>query len=88
MSHLNLAYHPCGVHPAGDIHRVAPDIVLGLLGSDDAGDNRSNVNSDSDLEVVEGVFIHVIELFPYSDGVARHCLHMVVVDGGALISET
>ena len=88
FSHLDLAYHPSRVHSAGDIHRIAPDIVLGLLGSDDPRDNWSNVDSDSDLEIVERMLIDVVELFPYSDGIAGHRLHVVVVDGGALVGQT
>ena len=88
MSHLDLSYHPCGVHSAGNVHGITPDIVLGLLGSDDPGDNWSNVDSDSDLEIVERMLIDVVELFPYSDGIARHRLHVIVVNGGALVGKT
>ena len=88
MSHLDLPYHPCGVHSAGNIHRVAPDVVLGLLGSDDPRDYWSNVDSDSDLEIVERMLIDVVELFPYSDGIAGHRLHVIVVNGGALVGKT
>ena len=88
LLYLDLANHAGGVHPAGHVDGVPPDVVLGLLGSDDPGHDGTNVDSDSDLEIVERVLINVVELFPYSDRVARHCLHVIIADRGALISET
>lgn len=44
-SHLDFSQNSGAVHPAGYIHRVAPDVVLRLLGSDDSGYYWTVVNT-------------------------------------------
>ena len=71
---------PGGVHPAGHIDGIAPDVILRLLGSDDPGHNGAHVDPDPDLEVVEGMFVDVVELVPDPQGVHGHGLHVLVVN--------
>ena len=44
-AYLDLAQLSGAFHPAGHVHRVAPDIVLRLPGSNHAGDHRPVVNT-------------------------------------------
>ena len=59
---LYFADDPSAIHPAGHVDGVAPDVVLRLLGPDDAGHYGTDVDADPDLEVVEGVLVDVVEL--------------------------
>ena len=43
-AYLDLAQLSGALHPAGHVHRVAPDIVLRLPGSDHTGDHRAMVD--------------------------------------------
>ena len=85
--YLNLPNDAGGVHPAGDIDSVAPDVVLRLLGADDPGHDGTDVDADADLEVVEGVLIDVVELVPDPQRVGGHRLDVAVVESGGLISQ-
>ena len=51
-----------GVHATGDVDGVAPDVVLGLAGADDAGDDGSDVHADADGEVVVRVLVDAEQL--------------------------
>jgi len=42
---LSVIRKSSGVHPARDVHRVAPDIVLGLSRADHACHYRADVNT-------------------------------------------
>lgn len=41
LGNLDLAAHAGAVHPAGQIHRLPPDVVLRLLGTDHACHHRA-----------------------------------------------
>ena len=47
-AYLDLAQLSGALHPTGHVHRVAPDVVLRLPGSDHAGDHRAVVDTCSD----------------------------------------
>lgn len=57
---------PSRVHATGDIYCVTPDVILGLAGSDDSGNNRADVDPDPDHEVVVGVIVDVLELLTHA----------------------
>ena len=88
VAHLYFPYHPGGVHPAGHIDGIAPDVILRLLGPDDPSHDGAHVDPDPDLEVVEGMFVDVVELVPDPQSVHGHGLHVLVVNRGGLICQT
>ena len=47
---LDAARRTLGLHPARDVHRVAPEVVQEPLPADDASDDRARVHPDSELE--------------------------------------
>ena len=52
-----------GIHAGGNIHRVAPNVVLRLLGTDHSGNDWTHVQADAQHEIVVGIFINVGQLF-------------------------
>jgi hypothetical protein len=85
--YLYLSDDTGGVHPARHVHRVAPDVVLRLLGPDDAGHDGPHIDADSDFEVVKRVLVDVVELLTYSQRVLGHGVHVHVVHYRCLISQ-
>jgi hypothetical protein len=55
-----------GVHTTGNIDRVTPDVVLRFASSDDSGNDRTDVDSDPDHEVVVRVVVDVLELLAHA----------------------
>ncbi|KFP87891.1 hypothetical protein N311_06931, partial [Apaloderma vittatum] len=51
LTHLYTALDAGGVHPAGDVHRVPPDVVEQLGGADDAGGEGPVVKADPQLKI-------------------------------------
>ena len=87
LTNLYLSNDSGWIHSAGNIDRIAPDIIQRLLGTDHSSDNGSDVDTNPDLEVVEAVLIDIVELFSDSQRVHSHGLHVHVVNGRGLISE-
>src|SRR5918994_646486 len=50
LGDLDAAGHPAGLHAAGGVHGVAPQVVAELVGADDPGHHRPAVDTDADLE--------------------------------------
>ena len=50
LGYLDGTGHSVRFHSAGCVDRIAPQVVDELLVSDHAGDDRSDVHSDADLE--------------------------------------
>lgn len=44
-TYLNVAHDPCGLHPAGYVDCVAPDVIVRFPGSDDPRQNPSFVHA-------------------------------------------
>ena len=57
-----MTQHSGGVHPAGLVDRVAPDVEDRLGGPDDPADQRPHRHSYPEHEVVEGVLVDVVQL--------------------------
>ncbi|KFV67418.1 hypothetical protein N307_13276, partial [Dryobates pubescens] len=51
LTHLYATLDAGGVHPAGDVHGVPPDVVQQLGGADDPGGEGAVVEADPKLEV-------------------------------------
>lgn len=47
-SYLDLAQLAGALHPAGHVHRVAPDVILGFPGADDSSDHWAVVDTCSE----------------------------------------
>ena len=62
LAYLNVAQDTSGVHPAGLVHSVSPDIKDGLGGPNDPADQGPRGHSDPQHEVVEGVLVDVVQL--------------------------
>ena len=60
--YLNVAQYPCRVHPTGFIDRVAPDVKHRFGGPNDPTDQGTGGHAYPQHEVVEGVFIDVVQL--------------------------
>ena len=62
LPYLNVAQDPCRVHPTGFVDRVAPDVKHRFGGPNDPTDQGSGRHAYPQHEVVEGVFIDVVQL--------------------------
>ena len=51
--YLNLSNDAGGVHAAGHVDSIAPNIILRLLCPDHPSDDRSEVDPDTDFEIIE-----------------------------------
>ncbi|KFQ24967.1 hypothetical protein N331_10230, partial [Merops nubicus] len=51
LTHLDAALDAGGVHPAGDVHSVTPDVIQQLGGADDPGGEGAVVKADPKLEI-------------------------------------
>ncbi|RLW01446.1 hypothetical protein DV515_00008045 [Chloebia gouldiae] len=51
LTHLDAALDAGGVHPAGDVHRVPPDVIQQLGGADDPGREGAVVKADAEFKV-------------------------------------
>ena len=47
---MDLPWKALGFHPAGDVHRISPQVVHELLMSDYPADHRSRIDSDAELD--------------------------------------
>lgn len=55
LGDLDLAADAGAVHAAGQVHRLAPDVVLRLLGADDAGHHRAVGHTWREMVIAEVV---------------------------------
>ena len=60
--HLNVSQHSSGVHPAGLVDCVPPDVEHGLGGPNDPADQGTRGHADPQHEVVERVLVDVLQL--------------------------
>src|SRR5258708_28502677 len=49
--HLNRAAHAMRLHPAGDIHCIAPHVVGKLAGADHSGNDRAGINPNAEAHL-------------------------------------
>ena len=77
FKYLRVIRQPGGVHPAGHVDRVAPDVVLRLPGADDSGHDGADVDADPDREAVVGVVVDVLQLLPHPEDVLDELGHVV-----------
>ena len=71
LSDLGVVGQPGGVHPAGHVDCVAPDVVLRLPGPDDPGHHGADVHPDPEHEVVVAVLVEAGQLLPHGEDVLR-----------------
>ena len=62
LHYLDMSQDPCRVHPTGLVDRVAPDIKDRFGGPNDPTDEGSGGHAYPQHEVVEGVFVDVVQL--------------------------
>ena len=67
-THLNLSHLSSGLHPAGNVDGVAPDVVLRLLCAHHAGHHAALVQASPELEPLEAVPVDVFQKGPQLDG--------------------
>ena len=73
-----MTQHSGGVHPAGLVDRVAPDVEDRLGGADDPADQRPHRHSYPEHEVVEGVLVDVVQLVVELGGKVNEVAEMIV----------
>ena len=73
-----MTQHSGGVHPAGLVDRVAPDVEDRLGGADDPTDQRPHRHSYPEHEVVEGVLVDVVQLVVELGGKVNEVAEMIV----------
>lgn len=66
---LSLIGQASRVHSRSHIHRVTPDVVLRLPGSNDSGHDGANVDANPQHKVVVRVFIDQLKLFTHAKDV-------------------
>ena len=59
--HLYPSHLPRGLHPAGHVDRVPPDVVLRLLRAHYPGHDAALVEAGAELEPLEGVAVDVLQ---------------------------
>ncbi len=59
MGDLDLSGNAVGLHAAGHVHRVAPDIVVKFLPPNHASDHRTGTNTDTKAQLPSVVLILV-----------------------------
>ena len=69
LGDLGVVGQPGGVHPAGHVDGVAPDVVLRLPRPDDPRHHRPNVHPDPEHEVVVAVLVEAGQLLPHGEDV-------------------
>lgn len=77
--YLNLAHDTCGIHSRSLVHRVAPYIENWLSRPDDTADQRTAAYSDSEIEVVKGMNVDVVETEPHRHSVVHQSAEMILV---------
>ena len=60
---------PSGVHPAGHVNSVAPDVVLRLPCPDDPSHHGADVHANPEHEVVVAVLVEAGQLLPHGEDV-------------------
>ena len=76
--YLDMTQHSGGVHPAGLVHCVAPDVEHRLGGPNDPADQRPHRHPYPEHEVVEGVLVDVVQLVVQLGGKVNEVTEMVV----------
>lgn len=76
LCHLCMVGQSSGVHATGDIDRVAPDIILWLPCSDDSRNHWTNVEPNSEHEIVVGIFVDVSKAILHGEHQLCHGAHV------------
>lgn len=85
LSALNVVGQPGGVHPRGDIDRIAPDVVLWLASANDACHHRAHVQAHSQHEVIVGVVVDLRQALPHLKDHLHQTGHAVGGVGGVAL---
>ena len=59
--YLSVVWQSSGIHTTGHIDRITPNVVLWFAGTNDAGDNRSDIHSHPEGEIVVRILIDAKE---------------------------
>ena len=88
LNHLYLSNNTGWVHSTGNINCITPYIILRFFGTNHTSNNGSTVDSNSDFEIVEGVFINIVELLPDSYGIVSHSYNMHIIYGSTMVTKS
>lgn len=68
LIYLGTSLYSCALHATREIDCVSPDVILRLLGSDDACHHCTMTDAKAKLETVEGLPVDVVQLLAESEG--------------------
>lgn len=57
-AYLNSIHDTTALHPRRHINRIAPNVILWLGRSNNSGNNGSNIDANTQLEVIEAVLVY------------------------------
>ncbi len=81
MSHeayLDAIHDTTALHSRRNIDRVSPNIILGLGRSNHAGHHGSNIDANTQLEVIEAVLVYWGEHLHHWECKVRECNQVMV----------
>ncbi len=61
LGNLNFSRQPMGLHAAGHVDSVTPDIILKFLVADNSGDDRAGVDPDAKGGVAAFLFLLLVQ---------------------------
>lgn len=75
-----MVQQPCRIHPTRHVHRISPNVVLWLSGSNHAGNHGANIDANPKSEIVERMHVHLLDLVEKLQCIVCHCGDMLEVD--------
>ncbi len=76
-THLDVIWKTGGIHARSNVDSVAPDVKLGLPGTDDPGDDGPDVDADAHGKVVVRILVDVVQPLAQAENVLDEERHEV-----------
>lgn len=76
--YLHSAHNAARVHARCNIHRIAPYVVLWLLGTDNAGNHRPMIETDAQTKTLKAFTVDLIQHRHQSGSKFHHNCHIVL----------
>lgn len=84
IGHLDFPNLSCRVHPAGHVHCVAPNVIDRLPGTNNTAHQRPTADADPQLECIEGVLVHLLQLLTHRNGKLNDIADTVLIRSATL----